>query len=544
MKLILISLFVLCSFGCQEKKSTEERKDTISNIVLDELPVYSNEDSLNAVTKIGITTDQHYDPQEPYVGRNKTLYRLNNFKNRMYDYQPDFILEGGDKVGAVTKGNQRLINSKKVTEFHREIAKEVGADHFLWGWGNHDFENGVTFKEFLNEYNNLPGQVENNLYAAWEDSNFRYISLDANYFPGSNKHMSDSHQGFGYINPDQLIWLQKVLGESQKPSIVFSHQLLQEADTKKLGLPKEIYHVQNRTAVREILEKSGKVAFVITGHTHMTSFNIINGIPYLNITDINELPERNGFWDTPNSYFSGDFQGRWGIIEINRQSETARLIQETQINDSVETIYSFTVPYNTIFSSSQSDDSNSPYNAAFEKPLLVQDATDLYINDEKKVVVKPASLYDNDPRKSQNTLKVIGRTNPPDYGILQWPLDSVPDKFRLSFSIRFPEPSENSFSFQGSGPGSKISLAFLETGLVKFISGDTVQNLGDYNTNEWYEFKMYFNFSSKNLDIKINEELVASNLKFDSNLKLLSGVEIFTTQGILYIDSLQIKPSP
>lgn len=535
-------------FGIVEKQSTYIKVVFSGNFTIGSNIFYIkyNKPAVSGdITKFGITTDQHYDSAEPYVGRNQTLTRLDNFSARMMIYQPNCILEGGDKVGSVTtNAATRLSFMQSVTNKHSALATALGVSNYLWGWGNHDFELN-SFTSVQSQYNGLIGQVSGNLYATWSDANYTYISLDANYTPSTDTHLSNAHNGFGYVNPAQLTWLASTLSAATKPCIILCHQLLAEADTERWLLTKEIYHVQNRVAVRTILEASGKVLFVLCGHCHNTSHNIIKGIPYLSLVDINEPSSATQHWDTP----FVNLNGRWGTIEIDRSTLSIRFRQEVQILTTVSTVYDFSIPYKTIYDSNYGDNLEKVFSlnntGLYGKAAIVSDASDLYVNDDLYVLAKPASIYDNDPMLSDKSIKIYGITNAPNYGRVRFDFTSQTGIFKCTFSCNLSTLSTKNFRLQITGT-STIGpyVSFNNAGVVGALNGVTATNISTYVINTWYKIEIYANVSTKKYDVYINGALVANQFDFNSaSATSISQLELVTETGNMILDSFRIEKS-
>jgi len=110
--------------------------------------------------------------------------------------------------------------------------------------------------------------------------------LDSNYSHISNKHYSDSKfydEITLFVNPDQLAWLSNDLAANNSPVIILIHGDLSDTIPESNGY----YRVNNRLAIRTILENSGKVLAVFSGHCHNFAnnegeynYSIINDIPY------------------------------------------------------------------------------------------------------------------------------------------------------------------------------------------------------------------------------------------------------------------------
>lgn len=83
-------------------------------------------------------------------------------------------------------------------------------------------------------------------------------------------HWSDSA-----VPEAQLHWLEQALRPPSPPTLICAHQRL-DADGN-------LHTIANAADVRRILERSGRVRAVITGHDHTGALNVINHIPYVTL---------------------------------------------------------------------------------------------------------------------------------------------------------------------------------------------------------------------------------------------------------------------
>ena len=505
---------------------------------------YNNPSVASNITKIGAVTDTHYDDAEPYANRDQALVHLDNFNTQMVAYAPDLILEGSDKVGAVTTGETgRIALMNAVSSKVSEGATSVGCPKYLWGWGNHDFDLGLTFSGVQSNYNGLVGQVAGTLYAAWEQGDYQYISLDANYKPADDTHHSNSHVGYGYIDAPQRTWLTDTLLAATKPCIILCHQSLAEFDTARIILTKEIYHVQNRVAIRDILEASGKVMFVLQGHTHTFMHNNIKGIPYISICDLNTPPPNFQYWDEPNA----NLNGRWSTIEIDKGSKIIRIRQEAQINTEVETIYDVTIPYKTSLNSEYG--SNSPvtfaynFNALYNYSGIACDASEIYINNKDWVIVKPASTYNGDNVLSSKTIKIQAITASPNFGRTYWNFALQSGKFKFRFNGLNTTLSEQRLKIERTSDGLiGVYIKFQPDGSIVAYSGLTNVVLQTYTINTYYDFEVVFDIAAKKFDVLINGVLKANQFNlYESSATSLDRFQITTDPGVLLLDNLRIE---
>lgn len=139
--------------------------------------------------------------------------------------------------------------------------------------GNHDMDGGFT-PEQLVEYWNAEGR-----YYSFDSEGYHFSVLDGNDTDPS----PDRPSGYArFIGKEQLKWLENDLDNTKLPSIVFSHQ----------GLDNDLGGIHNATQSRLVLERANeqagfqKVQFVFSGHHHQDYHNTINGIHYIQINSM------------------------------------------------------------------------------------------------------------------------------------------------------------------------------------------------------------------------------------------------------------------
>lgn len=88
----------------------------------------------------------------------------------------------------------------------------------------------------------------------------------------------------GAVSAQQAETLQRWLDEADGPAVVFSHHPLDDhrIDDNPLFAPfPQWAFTREREALRAILERSGRVAAVFSGHVHRGAVRIVEGIPYV-----------------------------------------------------------------------------------------------------------------------------------------------------------------------------------------------------------------------------------------------------------------------
>ena len=228
--------------------------------------------------RFGLVTDCHY-ADIPYAKREhpigdaayrETLAKLRECVAVMDSERPSFLIELGDFKD---EGPDKASTIEYLDKVEAVFSQFSGPRYHVLG--NHDLDL-LDKKEFLARIKNY-GQDEAQAHYSFDVSGIRFIVLDAcynskleDYAPG-NWEWTDAN-----VPPPQLAWLEEELASASGQVVVFGHQCLDpNADTR--------HQVRNAADVRAILEKSGKVNAVFTGHQHSGLVSCVNGITYYSL---------------------------------------------------------------------------------------------------------------------------------------------------------------------------------------------------------------------------------------------------------------------
>ena len=228
--------------------------------------------------RFGLVTDCHY-ADIPYAKREhpigdaayrETLAKLRECVAVMDSERPSFLIELGDFKD---EGPDKASTIEYLDKVEAVFSQFSGPRYHVLG--NHDLDL-LDKKEFLARIKNY-GQDEAQAHYSFDVSGIRFIVLDAcynskleDYAPG-NWEWTDAN-----VPPPQLAWLEEELASAPGQVVVFGHQCLDpNADTR--------HQVRNAADVRAILEKSGKVNAVFTGHQHSGLVSCVNGITYYSL---------------------------------------------------------------------------------------------------------------------------------------------------------------------------------------------------------------------------------------------------------------------
>jgi len=136
--------------------------------------------------------------------------------------------------------------------------------------GNHEMDGGFT-REQVVEYFGMPTK-----YYSFDANGFHFIVLD-----GNDKKENPTPGYARYIGPSQLEWLRADLRGAVGPTMVVSHQSLENPQG-----------VENAAEVRGILEEANreagwtKVFAALSGHHHIDYAKAINGIQYIQVNSM------------------------------------------------------------------------------------------------------------------------------------------------------------------------------------------------------------------------------------------------------------------
>lgn len=229
------------------------------------------------IIRFGVISDVHQDLQHD------AAKRLQTFIDAATDWNPDFIIQLGD-----LSHGEDLRTIKSVWE------KFPGAKYSVLG--NHDTDHST--KAIVTKELNMPST-----YYSFDQGNVHFVVLDLNFMRKEGRYL-DFEQGNYFkakpedrdlISPEQLQWLKEDLAKTEKPTVLFSHQGLDEVWLGK-GCP-------NREAVREVIHEEQnrqKVIACFCGHHHVDAYEEIDGIHYFQINSASY------FWsDTVNKYSNG-----------------------------------------------------------------------------------------------------------------------------------------------------------------------------------------------------------------------------------------------
>ena len=230
------------------------------------------------LVRFGMVTDLHYAALKRMGRRHygDSVRKLDEAIELFNARKPDFAIELGD-LKDNSNGHDETI--KRLEEIEKAFAGFKGPRYHVVG--NHDCD-CITPEEFLSRTPSGGRTMDKGWYS-FVCGGVSFVVLDG-CFTSDMKHYDRSNPWTdANIPPEQLAWLEGELASSGRHAVVFVHQRLDPASEKH-------HLIKNAKAVRKVLEASGKVRAVVTGHQHGGGHSKVNGIPYYTLRAMVEGP--------------------------------------------------------------------------------------------------------------------------------------------------------------------------------------------------------------------------------------------------------------
>ncbi len=218
--------------------------------------------------KIGLVTDIHNGPDMDTRIGSQAIPMLTRFVAAMRRFQPDIIIDLGDRINDVSVAEDRAR-----IQAVRDHLTSVGVP-VLFLYGNHDLIN-------------VKPEEQRRILAKKGD----YESLDCKGFHLILLNSQDpTIEGVGgTISETQIGWLQEDLRTSVGPTLVFCHHPLNEQDSRGhwyFGDHQRYALAVNRERARALLERSARVRAIFHGHMHWNHVSVSNGMAYITVESL------------------------------------------------------------------------------------------------------------------------------------------------------------------------------------------------------------------------------------------------------------------
>lgn len=212
--------------------------------------------------RFGLITDLHYADKNSAGTRHyrDTLDKLAAAAKHFGEQRPQFLVELGDLIDAAATVETELAYLKRIDQTFAAISPNrhyVLGNHCVTTLSKPEFLNGIGRKES---------------YYSFDVGDFHFVVLDACFLgDGQPYHRQNFSWDDANIPFVEIDWLRADLKQTNKPTVVFVHQRLDNAKS---------HAVKNAADVRRVLEESRKVLATFQGHSHQNDHQEIAGIHY------------------------------------------------------------------------------------------------------------------------------------------------------------------------------------------------------------------------------------------------------------------------
>lgn len=250
--------------------------------------MFSDDQTAELLVRFGLASDIHYADRDTIDTRyyRHGIQKLNVAVPQWQAEHVAFCIVNGDAIdhygSTVTQATTDLTAVK--------TAFGSIESHFVLG--NHEQDKLTKAQVFA-----ITGQSSG--YYSFDRGGVHFVILDANYRSDSDTdHYAPGNYAWNvnFIPPAQRSWLSADLAATTIPVVIFCHYRLDDAGD---------YSVNNRAAVRSIIEASGKVRAVIQGHNHLNALNRINGVSYLTLDAMTDNQFPSSAFSTVSVFSSG-----------------------------------------------------------------------------------------------------------------------------------------------------------------------------------------------------------------------------------------------
>ncbi len=238
--------------------------------------------------KLAIVTDIHHGADTGTKRGSAALPLLRQFIAFANDWQPDAVLDLGDRISDVDRSTDRALLAEVAAEFE---AVRPPRHHLL---GNHD----VAFMAHDDNASALGREVGHHSVVI---NGWRLVFWQADTF-------IHRPQGF-QLRPSDLEWLRAELAASAEPVLLFSHVPLGGGSmVGNYYFQENLQYAQylaDGAAIRRVIVDSGKVKLCAAGHVHWNAMHTVDGIPFLSIQSLTE------------TCTTGDPAAAWATLDVS-----------------------------------------------------------------------------------------------------------------------------------------------------------------------------------------------------------------------------------
>jgi predicted phosphodiesterase len=282
------------------------------------LPKAGRTSMTGPMVRVGIITDMHHTTKADTPTRkySASQAKMKVFIAAMNREQPAFVIELGDFIDTLAEGDDPARN---LAEIEQLFASYKAHYHVL---GNHEFDN-LTREAVLESIDNT-GIPQGQTWYSWDQGGVHFIVLDAGYTPEPPHRPYDRNTAEDtfwtwqdtFVPPLELEWLKQDLAATTLPTVVFTHQVLDRVEEQG-------HTIKNASAVRALLEESGKVLAVFSGHDHAGGYSNIKGIHYIVLNgNVGVNDERPWQATSEKEGFDTGLDNQYALLEVYREGDS------------------------------------------------------------------------------------------------------------------------------------------------------------------------------------------------------------------------------
>jgi len=494
--------------------------------------------------KFAEITDTHLDPDGdrldlPSIKRTECVQRMGDFVTRMSTFQPDFCVSGGDTYDISWDGDANQTKAETQMATFINNFNNLGSTLKIYVPGNHDFNylTEAQWSSIVSAY--VPYFESGKCYGSFDYGDYHIVVLDHNFDSDLSTHADSGTGSLAYVSSAQLTWLAVDLAATTKKTLIFCHRPLTNAFFT-LWPYSDTPWVANADDVRDILEASGVVIAVFSGHIHQVDYSNVNGINYINCPS---LVDDLAYYRLTSD---ANFDGHWAEITINdfRKEIKYEYYQNLSAGSSgvVHTHYLYYTFDEYGKATNPSETFSFDYTQNREQPAINLTEAEEFSNTGDYHLLAPTSdtrvidiKYTNDTEASEfpyTPMRVFSLTAVDgDTGGLGFRFANRTGLFICEFDISVSQINKKfSIHLGQSGTDCRLAPTQNNTGpyLIFDSDGDLKYNDGSdnviltYTADTLYQVKFIIDTIADTYDIYINDNLEVEGAAFWGTLTYLS----------------------
>jgi len=208
--------------------------------------------------------------------------KLELFARAMNDAKAAFIAELGDFSDNPVNAALPADRKRQLAQAFQKTGEEKmalfnGPRYHVFG--NHDTDQ-ISKQDVQATLVNT-GIPAGQTYYSFTKGAVHFIVLDAGFKADSTPYAASNYTwDDANIPAAEIAWLKTDLSSTSLPTVLLTHQLLNPQE--QIDPNFDVQHtIRNAAEIRSILEASGKVIAVFSGHYHDGGFQVVNGISYV-----------------------------------------------------------------------------------------------------------------------------------------------------------------------------------------------------------------------------------------------------------------------